>query len=212
MASFDRIRVARTGLLIGWFLVSMLAVAGFAAFSADEDQLDGAGSEITVTADLGRTAGAVSALAFAGTAETTSSTLGLSGLAFDPSIARPGDFGFGALAEDSTPSDRRGGVYIRSGHLDESEVRSLISRFFAPADVNRAIRVAWCSSAFNPASINPASGASGLFQHLPDTWSQYSVDAGFAGSSIFDPTANVAVAAHMLYQIPGGWTHWDCKP
>jgi hypothetical protein len=212
MISFDRIRVARAGLLIGWFLVSMLVVAGFASFSADDEQDGETAMAVTVSADLGRTAGAVSALAFAGTAETTSSTVGASVFSLEPSIARADEFGLFSPASETAQTDRKGGVYIRSGYLDESEVRDLIARFFLPADVNRAIRVAWCTSAFNPAAINPATGASGLFQHLPEHWAEYSAAAGYGGTSMFDPTANVAVAAHMLYQIPGGWSHWDCTP
>ncbi|MEX1272175.1 MAG: transglycosylase SLT domain-containing protein, partial [Acidimicrobiia bacterium] len=82
--------------------------------------------------------------------------------------------------------------------------------YFGPDDVNRAIRVAWCVSAFNPAAVNPATGSSGLFQHVPDEWAERSAEAGHPTASIFDPEANVAVAAWMLYELPGGWSHWDC--
>lgn len=91
-------------------------------------------------------------------------------------------------------------------------MRALVGAFFDPADVNRAIRVAWCESSFNPAAVNPATGASGLFQHLPEHWAEWSEAAGQRGASIFDPEANVAVAAWMLYELPGGWSHWDCSP
>lgn len=208
--SFDGIRIARAGLLIGWIFVSMLVVAGFAAFSAGDEDDDSNAPAANVDAGLGRTVGAVSALSFVGSAETTSSTTGPTAL--DPSADRSKVLGRTSGGTDSTaPSDREGGVYIRSGYLAETEVRTLVSSFFRPDDVNRAIRVAWCESSFNPAAVNPASGASGLFQHLPEHWAERSEAAGRAGQSIFDPEANVAVAAWMLYELPGGWSHWDCS-
>jgi hypothetical protein len=207
---FDGVRIARAGLLIGWIVVSMLAVAGFAAFSTDEDVTDDDASS-TLASDIGRTAGAVSALAFVGTADTLPNVDVPSTIDLDPRApSATGLLGSGAPLDEV--SDRRGGVYVRSGYLLETDVRSLVSNHFAPEDVNRAIRVAWCMSSFNPAAINPVTGASGLFQHLPDDWAERAVAVGRPGSSIFDPDTNVAVAAWMLYDLPGGWSHWECAP
>ena len=86
-----------------------------------------------------------------------------------------------------------------------------MERHFEPEDVSRAIRIAWCESSFNPQNVNPVTGESGLFQHATDTWSARSTSAGFAGADILDPDANVAVAAWMLYELPGAWTHWECQ-
>lgn len=206
-------RIARAGLLIGWVLVAMLAVAGFAAFSAGDDNEDTTESKSALATDVGRTAGAVSALGFAGSADTTSPTVGPRVENLDPTISGAGEFGLSAAPTDEpAPSDKRGGVFVRSGYLTETEVRELVTEFFAPGDVNRAIRVAWCVSAFNPAAVNPTTGASGLFQHVPDDWAERSAAAGYPTASIFDPRANVAVAAWMLYELPGGWSHWDCAP
>ncbi|MEX2280368.1 MAG: transglycosylase SLT domain-containing protein [Acidimicrobiia bacterium] len=206
---FDGMRFARIGLLAGWILVSMLVVAGFAAFSAD-DQTDASAVTSILSADVGRTAGAVAALSFVGSAETTSST---AGLALDPTAAGGDAVGLSLrVAPPTEPSDKQGGVYVRSGYLSETEMRALVTEHFEAADVNRAIRVAWCVSAFNPSTINPATGASGLFQHLPENWAEYSTEAGFPEASVFDPEANIAVAAWMLYELPGGWSHWDCLP
>ncbi len=202
--AFDRMRIARVGLLVGWILVSMLVVAGFAAFSADDEVAGGAQGAV-LGSDLGRTVGAVSALSFVG--QTTTSN---SGLDF---VDLENDLVSGRLTSvTTTPSGKQGGVYVRSGYLTETEVRAIISKYFQTADVNRAIRIAWCESSFNPAAVNPASGASGLFQHLPEYWAERSTGAERPGGSIFDPDTNAAVAAWMLYSLPGGWSHWDCSP
>lgn len=205
-------RFARIGLLAGWILVSMLVVAGFAAFSADDQTDDATGPTSILNPDVGRTAGAVAALSFVGSVETTSPTADrLNDL--DPTAADGNLSGLSLrINPPAAPSDKQGGVYIRSGYLSETEMRALVTEHFAATDVNRAIRVAWCVSAFNPSTINPATGASGLFQHLPENWAEYSTEAGFPEASIFDPEANVAVAAWMLYALPGGWSHWDCLP
>lgn len=206
-------RIARAGLLIGWVLVAMLAVAGFAAFSAGDDAQESLEPGSTLATDVGRTAGAVSALGFVGSAETTSSTVGSLLETRDPTISGAGGPGVPASpSNEPGPSDKRGGVFVRSGYLTETEVRELVTEYFGPDDVNRAIRVAWCVSAFNPAAVNPATGSSGLFQHVPDEWAERSAAAGHPTASIFDPKANVAVAAWMLYDLPGGWSHWDCAP
>lgn len=90
--------------------------------------------------------------------------------------------------------------------------RPLIEEYFRPGDVSRAMRVMACESLGDPNARNPRSGASGLFQHMPRYWSDRSAAAGFGGRSIFDPEANVGVAAWMIYEYPGGgWKHWVCK-
>lgn len=205
--SFDRIRIVRAGLLIGWLVVAMLAVAGFAAFSADDKQTDPQ-EQVTLNTDVGSTAGAVAAMAFVGSASTLPPTDAPTA-ELDPRAPTSAAL---AVAPTEKESDKQGGVYVRSGYLSETEIRELIADHFASEDVNRAIRVAWCASSFNPSSINPATGASGLFQHLPENWAEHSAAAGRPAASIFDPESNVAVAAWMLYELPGGWSHWDCAP
>lgn len=86
--------------------------------------------------------------------------------------------------------------------------RALVSSYFAPSDVDKALRVIGCESSGDPTAKNPTSSASGLFQHLGRFWPERSVKAGWAGADIFDPTANVAVAAWLVYQ-GGGWSHWN---
>ncbi len=91
--------------------------------------------------------------------------------------------------------------------------RNLVATYFRPSDVDRALRIMACESGGDPNIMhdfsNPAS-ASGLFQHLGKYWAARSAAAGYGGVSIFDPTANVAVAAWLRDQ-PGGWRHWVCR-
>ena len=88
-----------------------------------------------------------------------------------------------------------------------SDWRPLVTQFFEPHHVDRALRIIRCESGGNPAAKNPASTASGLFQHLASMWPERSVAAGWSGSDVFDPVANVAVAAWLVYDF-GGWAHW----
>ena len=71
-----------------------------------------------------------------------------------------------------------------------------------PAAVHWAMNVAYCESRYHPNSVNTDSGASGLFQFLPSTWS----GTPYASQSPFDPRAN-AFAAAWLYSHygPGRW-------
>jgi hypothetical protein len=70
-------------------------------------------------------------------------------------------------------------------------------------------RIAWCESRFLAGAYNTRSGASGVFQFLPQTWNWASRAAGWAGSSPFDAVANVYAAAY-LYRV-GGPRHWVCR-
>lgn len=84
--------------------------------------------------------------------------------------------------------------------------RSLVAAYFAPEHVDKALRVINCESRGDPNAKNPRSTASGLFQHLASYWDDRSVRAGWAGASIWDPEANVAVGAWLYYL--DGWGHW----
>ena len=84
----------------------------------------------------------------------------------------------------------------------------LIQASFASGDVERALMVVFCESNGNAGATNPSSGAAGLFQHLPIFWAERSTAAGWAGADIYDPAANVAVAAWLVYE-GGGWSHWN---
>ncbi len=88
--------------------------------------------------------------------------------------------------------------------------RSLVATYFRAGDVDRALRIMQCESRGNPNAYHSGSGASGLMQHLNRYWVRRSAAAGYAGASIFNPTANVAVAAWLRDQ-PGGFSHWVCR-
>lgn len=91
--------------------------------------------------------------------------------------------------------------------------RMLVAKHFPAWAVEAAMRVVGCETGYtyDPWSKNRYSGASGLFQHMPRYWSERSTKAGWGGWSIFDPEANVAVAAWLWGQT-GTWRHWSCKP
>lgn len=86
--------------------------------------------------------------------------------------------------------------------------RPLVSRYFEQDDVARALAVIRCESGGASEAKNPSSSASGLFQHLGSYWDRRTVKAGWDGADIFDPVANVAVAAWLVYE-GGGWSHWN---
>ena len=89
--------------------------------------------------------------------------------------------------------------------------RPLVATFFPGADVERALRILACESNGDPNAVNPTSGAAGLFQHIPRFWDERSAAAGHPGANVFDPVANIAVAAWLAYEAPaGGWHHWVC--
>ena len=201
-------RSHRIALFVGWLVVSSLAVIGFAAFTADPEPSPFAEApSVTVSPEIGRSTGAVAAMTFALLAEGASAAAAsdfneVSEVAVDPDATTT------SLAPTGNDSN---GVVDRSRFFDETQIRSLVETFFRPEDVSRAIRIAWCESSFNPENVNPVTGASGLFQHAPDTWAARSSAAGYPGADILDAEANVAVAAWMLYELPGGWSHWQCQ-
>ncbi len=88
--------------------------------------------------------------------------------------------------------------------------RPLIAHFFDTSDVDLAVAVVDCESRGVPEAKNPRSTASGLFQHLASMWPPRAASAGYAGSDVFDPVANTAVAAWLVYE-GGGWRHWNAS-
>jgi hypothetical protein len=96
-------------------------------------------------------------------------------------------------------------------------VTELIREEFAPLGAragNVALCVAEAESNLDPLAVNPATGASGLFQFIPSTWASLSELAGWGGASVFESRANAAVAAWTVAQY--GWHPWrsvaaDCR-
>lgn len=91
-----------------------------------------------------------------------------------------------------------------------SDWRPLVAAFFKPQHVDRALRIIRCESGGRPDAKNPGSTASGLFQHLASMWPERATEAGWDGADVFDPVANVAVAAWLVYH-GGGWSHWGAS-
>ncbi|HSG80327.1 MAG TPA: transglycosylase SLT domain-containing protein [Acidimicrobiia bacterium] len=98
-------------------------------------------------------------------------------------------------------------------HPNVERWRPLVERYWAQHgyadEVEFAMMVMYAESTGVPTALNPTSDASGLFQHLPKYWADRSARAGWAGADIFDPEANIAVAAWLrATSHERGWYHW----
>jgi hypothetical protein len=98
-------------------------------------------------------------------------------------------------------------IAARSNHAPPPpNIAKIINDAFSPlgpAAVQWAINVAYCESRYHPNSVNSDSGASGLFQFMPSTWS----GTPWANQSPFDPVANAQAAAWLYSHYgPGRWT------
>lgn len=105
-----------------------------------------------------------------------------------------------AVASDGPPANHL--------YLSESEVRSLVARYFPASEVDKAVLVAECESNFD-AYARGGSGSNyvGLFQHADWAWASRAASAGQAGKPWWDPEANVAVSAWLLNG--DDWWHWS---
>lgn len=205
-------RSRRLSFVAGWAAVALLAIAGFAAFGSPNPTAQQIRAD-AAAASLGHTSGAYAGLAFAllggGTGEELPEAIGL-----DPDPDSLERSTSEAIVDESPPADEDAGVgtisSATSGWLSEVEVRALVSLYFEPEDVNRAVRVAWCESRFDPNSVNLRTGALGLFQHLPKYWQERATNAGFAGYEPTNPEASTAAAAWAVYH-GGGWDIFGCR-
>jgi regulator of protease activity HflC (stomatin/prohibitin superfamily) len=98
-------------------------------------------------------------------------------------------------------------IAARSNHAPPpAYIAKIITDAFSPlgpAAVQWAMNVAYCESRYHPNSVNSDSGASGLFQFMPGTWS----GTPWANQSPFDPVANAQAAAWLYSHYgPGRWT------
>lgn len=78
-------------------------------------------------------------------------------------------------------------------HVVGAVVRAARSRGLDPAAM---LATGYAESGLRPQARNPGSGAAGLFQFLPSTWS----GMGGTGSSMTDPAANATLAARGMAQ------------
>lgn len=208
-------RLRRLSVAAGWAAVALLAIAGFAAFgnpspTAQEVRVEAA------TASMGHTSGAYAGLAFA--------LFGISDQALNIDLDIPQGFAdpdpstlratIDATNSEQAPRVQTNGegtiASSASGWLSQVEVRVLVSQYFEPEDVNRAVRVAWCESRFDPNAVNLRTGGIGLFQHLHRYWADRSANAGFRGVDATDPEASTAAAAWEVYE-GGGWDVFTCR-
>ena len=89
-------------------------------------------------------------------------------------------------------------------------VMAMIRADFAPLGtqtVDVALCVADKESSYNPLAENPVTGAAGVYQFIPSTWTSLSSAAGWGGASVFDAEANVGVAAWTVTNF--GWSNWS---
>jgi hypothetical protein len=192
-------RLRRLSFIAGWAAVVLLAVAGFAAFGTSGSTQTDPGSDAPA-AGLGHGAGTRAGVAFAQ-------------LARDQSQEAEALTTLQAEVEDergSSSGQTSTGTIAESGWLSQVQVRAIVAEYFAAEDVNRAVRVAWCESRFDPDSVNLRTGAVGLFQHLPRYWAERAENAGFPGADPTDPEASTAAAAWAVYH-GGGWDTFACR-
>ena len=121
----------------------------------------------------------------------------------------PEDLDVGELPTAAAESGPQDAPFLRRKTLTSADVMEIASRYFLDDDAVRALRLAWCLSRFDPQAIDPLSGRVGLFQHDPAFWPDHAQLAGFRGYDPFDPVANAAVAAYLVYEGEG-WQTWDC--
>jgi hypothetical protein len=185
----------------GWAAVVLLAFGGFAAFGSFDPSPDQLRTE-AAAASIGHDAGAYAGLVFA-----------LLGGDASVSQTQPAVETAAAETEEDDTSETGAVGTIASaatGWLSEVEVRYLVTQYFQPEDINRAIRVAWCESRFDPKSVDLHDGGTGLFHHLPQYWEERAANAGFSGARPTDPDASTAAAAWEVYD-GGGWDVFACR-
>ena len=91
----------------------------------------------------------------------------------------------------------------------QKKVVALIHYYFAPlgqGNLETALCVGWRESRYIPTAVNKYSGAAGVYQFMPNLWPWFSSNAGWKGADVFDPVANVAVAAYTVAHY--GWSPW----
>ncbi len=181
-------RVRRHFPLVMTMTILLLAVAGFAAFSPSAPPRD----TVIVTSG-GSAAGYAAGSLFAGV-----------GRAIEAAREQP-------VTSEAPTTTTIAPTVVTSGYLTERQVRQTIALYFEPADVDRAVRVAWCESSFNASSVDVRTGGEGIFHIDPALFDEVAADAGVRGRDILDPDANVAVAAYLVYQTEAGWSSFVCQ-
>ena len=197
-------RSRRFSFVAGWAAVALLAIAGFAAFGAPEANVEELQAE-AAAASLGHTAGAYAGISFA----LLGAESGVAVVVVESEEGEAADTEEAAAGSSTLASSTGSIASPTSGWLSEVEVRALVEIYFEPADVNRAVRIAWCESRFDPNAIDLRTGGVGLFNHLPRYWEERAANAGFPGLPATDAEASTAAAAWEVYH-GAGWEVFNC--
>jgi hypothetical protein len=200
-------RSRRLSFVAGWAAVALLAIAGFAAFGTPDTDPENLQAE-AAAASIGHTAGAYAGLTFTLMGEEATAAVVVAEDSVSPAAedqSEPED----AAAVDS-PASSGTIASSTSGWLSEVEVRALVSLYFEPTDINRAVRIAWCESRFDPNAIDLRTGGVGLFNHLPRYWDERATNAGFPGVDATDAEASTAAAGWEVYN-GAGWKIFNCR-
>ena len=201
-------RSRRLSFVAGWAAVALLAAVGFAAFGADDATPEELQAE-AAAASIGHTAGAYAGISFALLGNDGDGAV-VAAVAAEPvESERTEETGDGTTVAGDEGSQTSVETPT-SGWLSEVEVRTYVKAYFEPTDVNKAIRIAWCESRFDPNAKDLRTGGIGLFNHLPKYWETRAENAGFPGTDPTDPEASTAAAAWEVYH-GAGWSIFSCR-
>lgn len=202
-------RYRRRSFVAGWVALGLLAVAGFAAFGTTDATPEEIKAE-AAAASIGRTAGAYAGLTFALVGTDGDSTVLMATAAPEEEAAADEDSETTTTVATADTEEAGTITTPTSGWLSEVEVRALVSIYFEPTDVNKAVRIAWCESRFDPNASDLRTGGVGLFNHLPQYWETRATNAGFADAAATDAEASTAAAAWEVYN-GAGWSIFTCS-
>lgn len=90
----------------------------------------------------------------------------------------------------------------------EEIARSFARKYGIDEDTWARIGSCETGGTWDPNSYNRSSGASGLYQQMPQYWAERSARYGHPGEDIFDPWANIDVSTQMARDQ--GFGPWDC--
>lgn len=203
-------RSRRLSFVAGWAAVALLAAVGFAAFGTDDATPEELQAE-AAAASIGHTAGAYAGISFALLGNDGDGAV-IAAVAAEP--VESGSEESAESGDEATVADDGGDDATietpTSGWLSEVEVRTYVKAYFEPTDVNKAVRIAWCESRFDPSAKDLRTGGVGLFNHLPKYWEDRAANAGFPDADPTDPEASTAAAAWEVYH-GAGWSIFSCR-
>jgi len=219
------VRFTRLLAFATWVVIALLAMAAFAAFSPSSELagLDAPSSTApeaeatgTVPPGVGAAAGRQAAFGFSqdmlslAAPDTTTTTTSVPPTTTTTAQLPTTTNSTVPPTTTTTAAPTTNPPPGANAPLPPDQVYALVSAYFRPQDVERAVLVAWCESRYDANATNRSSGAAGLFQHIPRFWTDRAPKAGVGGADIYDPAANTAVAAWLVYSN-GGWRHWDAS-